>query len=56
MKPAPFDYARPASVEDAVLLLAGTAGALFIVNMVLTLLRGRRTEDPALLAPSGVAA
>jgi hypothetical protein len=35
--------------------LAGTGGTLFILNMVLTLLRGRRTEDPLRLAPSGVA-
>ena len=33
--------------------IAGTAGALFVVIMVMTLLRGRRTEDPALLVPSG---
>ena len=35
--------------------IAGLAGFLFVLNMVLTLVRGKRTEDPELLVPSGVA-
>jgi hypothetical protein len=34
--------------------LAGLGGALFVVIMVMTLLRGKRTDDPALLTPSAV--
>ena len=32
--------------------LASLAGALFIVLMVLTLVRGKRTDDPERLVPS----
>ena len=36
--------------------LAAFSGALFVVIMVLTLVAGKRTEDPALLVPSAVKA
>jgi cytochrome c oxidase subunit 1 len=36
--------------------IAGVAGFLFILNMVLTLVRGRRTDDPDRLVPAAVAA
>jgi cytochrome c oxidase subunit I len=35
--------------------IAGIAGFLFILNMVLTLVVGRRTDDPDRLVPSGLA-
>ena len=53
---APGGWEAPMNLVGVGAGIAGLAGALFIVNMVLTLLRGRRTEDPALLTPSGVAA
>jgi cytochrome c oxidase subunit 1 len=53
---APGGWELPMNLVGVGAGLAGAAGALFIVNMVLTLLRGRRTEDPDLLSPSGVAA
>ena len=53
---APASWDLPMNLVGIGAGIAGTAGALFILNMVLTLLRGRRTEDPALLAPSGIAA
>ena len=52
---APGGWELPMNLVGVGAALAGTGGTLFILNMVLTLLRGRRTEDPLRLAPSGVA-
>jgi cytochrome c oxidase subunit 1 len=52
---APGGWELPMNLVGVGAGLAGLAGALFIVNMVLTLLRGERTEDPARIAPTGIA-
>lgn len=52
---APGGWDLPMNLVGVGAGLAGTAGFLFILNIVLTLLRGRRTEDPELLVPAGVA-
>ena len=53
---APDGWDLPMNLVGVGAGLAGIGGFLFVLNMVLTLLRGRRTDDPTLLAPSGVAA
>ena len=53
---APDGWDLPMNLVGVGAGIAGVAGFLFVLNMVLTLLAGRRTEDPELLAPSGVAA
>ncbi|MEX2646662.1 MAG: cbb3-type cytochrome c oxidase subunit I [Gaiellaceae bacterium] len=53
---APGGWDLPMNLVGIGAGLAGIAGFLFILNMVLTLLRGKRTEDPALLIPAGVRA
>ena len=53
---APGGWDLPMNLVGVGASIAGLAGALFVVNMVLTLLRGKRTEDPEQLVPSGVAA
>lgn len=52
---APGGWDLPMNLVGVGASLAGLGGALFIVNMVLTLLVGRRTEDPERLVPSAVA-
>jgi cytochrome c oxidase subunit 1 len=52
---APGGWDLPMNLVGVGASLAGLGGLLFILNMVLTLLRGRRTEDPELLVPSAVA-
>jgi carbon-monoxide dehydrogenase medium subunit len=50
MKPAPFEYARPASIEDAVALLAGAAGAKLLAGgQTLGPMLNLRLVQPALL-------
>ena len=53
---APGSWETSSNLVGVGAAIAGLAGSLFILNMILTLLRGRRTEDPEALAPSGVAA
>lgn len=53
---APGGWNLPMNLVGVGASIAGVAGFLFILNMVLTLLRGRRTEEPELLVPTGVAA
>ncbi|HZO97548.1 MAG TPA: cbb3-type cytochrome c oxidase subunit I [Gaiellaceae bacterium] len=48
----PHSWRLPMDLMGAAASLAGLAGALFVVIMVMTLLRGKRTEDASLLAPS----
>ena len=36
--------------------VAGLAGGLFVVIMVMTLLRGKRTDDPERLVPGAIKA
>jgi heme/copper-type cytochrome/quinol oxidase subunit 1 len=48
---APGDRQLPMNIAGAGVAISGLAGGLFIVLMVLTLLRGKRTDDPELLAP-----
>jgi cytochrome c oxidase subunit 1 len=52
---APGGWDLPMNLVGVGASIAGLAGGLFILNIVLTLLRGERTEDPELLVPSGVA-
>jgi cytochrome c oxidase subunit 1 len=52
---APGGWDLPMNLVGAGAGIAGLAGVLFILNMVLTLLRGERTDDPERLAPSGAA-
>lgn len=51
---APGGWDLPMNLVGVGAGIAGVAGLLFILNMVLTLLAGRRTEDPESLVPSGV--
>jgi len=44
----------PMNIAGVGVALAALAGALFVVVMVLTLLAGRRSDDPLRLAPSAV--
>jgi cytochrome c oxidase subunit 1 len=53
---APGGWDLPMNLVGVGAGIAGLAGALFILNMVMTLLRGERTDDPERLVPSGVAA
>lgn len=48
----PASWRLPMNLMGVAGALAGLGGALFVVIMVMTLLRGRRTDDPALLTPS----
>ncbi len=52
---APGGWNLPMNLVGVGASLAGIAGFLFVLNIVLTLVRGRRTDDPELLAPSGIA-
>lgn len=48
---APGSWDLPMNIAGVGVAISATAGALFIVIMVMTLLRGRRTEDPDALVP-----
>jgi cytochrome c oxidase subunit I len=48
----PASWRLPMDLMGVAGALAGLGGALFVLIMVMTLLRGRRTDDPALLTPS----
>lgn len=48
----PHSWRLPMDLMGVAASVAGLAGALFVVIMVMTLLRGKRTDDPALLTPS----
>jgi cytochrome c oxidase subunit 1 len=48
---APGSWELPMDIAGAGVAITGTAGGLFILIMVMTLLRGRRSEDPDLLVP-----
>jgi cytochrome c oxidase subunit 1 len=50
----PSSWSLPMNLMGVAASLAGLGGALFVAIMVMTLLRGRRTDDPALLTPSAV--
>jgi cytochrome c oxidase subunit 1 len=50
----PSSWKLPMDLMGVAGALAGLGGALFVVIMVMTLLRGKRTDDPALLTPSAV--
>ncbi|HEY6017336.1 MAG TPA: cbb3-type cytochrome c oxidase subunit I [Gaiellaceae bacterium] len=50
----PIDWHAPLNLVGIGAGLAAAGGGLFVVLMVLTLLRGERTEDPAKLVPAGV--
>ena len=52
----PVDWNAPLNLVGVGAGIAAAGGALFIVVMVMTLLRGERTDDPARLAPSGTVA
>jgi len=52
---APSGWDLPMNIAGFGAGLSGVAGALFVVIMVATLLIGKRTDDPAELAPSGLA-
>ena len=52
---APGGWDVPMNLVGVGAGLAGVAGFLFILNIVLTLVRGRRTEEPERLVPAGVA-
>jgi heme/copper-type cytochrome/quinol oxidase subunit 1 len=51
---APGGWDLPMNLVGIGAGLAGIAGFLFVLNMVLTLLAGRRTEEPEQLVPAGV--
>ncbi len=51
----PHSWRLPMNIAGVGTGLASLAGALFVVLMVLTLLRGRRTDEPERLVPSAVA-
>ena len=53
---APHSWNLPMNIVGIGAGLAATAGALFILNMVLTLLWGRRTDEPERLVPAAVKA
>jgi cytochrome c oxidase subunit 1 len=48
---APGDWDLPMNIAGAGVALLGATGGLFILIMVMTLLRGRRSEDPDVLVP-----
>jgi cytochrome c oxidase subunit 1 len=50
---APLDWNAPLNLVGIGAGLAAAGGALFVVLMVMTLLRGERTDDPARLVPAG---
>jgi cytochrome c oxidase subunit 1 len=52
---APGGWDLPMNLVGAGAGIAGIAGFLFILNMVLTLVAGKRTDDPDRLVPSAVA-
>ena len=49
---APHSWALPMNIAGVGAGVASLAGALFIFLMVMTLIRGKRTEDPERLVPS----
>jgi cytochrome c oxidase subunit 1 len=51
---APGNWDLPMNLNGIAAGLAGLGGALFVVIMVMTLLAGKRTEDPDLLVPSAL--
>lgn len=53
---APHGWKLPMNIVGVGAGLAAAAGALFILNMVLTLIVGRKTDDPERLVPSAVRA
>jgi cytochrome c oxidase subunit 1 len=50
---APSSWQLPMDLAGAGVIMAGLAGGMFILLMVATLLRGKRTEDPERLVPYG---
>jgi cytochrome c oxidase subunit 1 len=48
-------WRTPMNIAGVGVGMAALAGAMFVVIMVLTLVRGRRTEDPDKLCPSAIA-
>jgi len=51
----PDSWQLPMDIAGAGVAISGLAGGLFIVIMVMTLLRGKRSEDAARLVPQGAA-
>jgi cytochrome c oxidase subunit I len=50
----PGGWNLPMNIAGAGVALASAGGALFVVIMVMTLLVGKRTDDPELLVPSAL--
>jgi cytochrome c oxidase subunit 1 len=52
---APHGWALPMNIAGVGAGVASFAGALFVFLMVMTLIRGKRTDDPERLVPSAAA-